>query len=130
MRFFRNNLTAKILMLLVLLTGLMCGQAAEAEIGHSARPKVIEFYASWCEPCLRLDKAMESAQSKYGADVDFVRYNVDDPASLQMVKEFEVCPIPTVVFVDQNGKVQHYSIGCTDQKVIDKGISKISPNLL
>jgi thioredoxin 1 len=126
MRFFLNNMTAKsLLAILVCFTSFMCGQAALAESVHSTKPKVIEFYASWCEPCRRLETVLECSQSKYGSEVDFVRYDVDDPACRNIVEKYEVCPIPTVVFVDTNGQVSDYSIGCTEERVIDKGINKI-----
>lgn len=93
----------------------------------TAKPRVLEFYASWAAPCQKLQPAMDRAKSEYGKDVEFDSYDVDDPAARALVNEYEVCPIPTLIFIDSNNKICGYSIGCTSDRPVRDGIAKILP---
>lgn len=119
---------AGLVALLVTMAFSICGQAQSAEEkSTSDKPKVIEFYASWCEPCRRLQPAMDRARAQYSEEVEFVSVNVDDPKNREMLEEYEVCPIPTLVFVDKQKKVASYAIGCTEDRNVRAGIRKILP---
>ncbi len=93
----------------------------------SQKAKVIEFYASWCEPCKRLQPAMEHARREYGDDLEFVRVNVDDPRNREAIEQYGVCPIPTVIFLDKKENVKAYAVGTSDERNIEAGIRKILP---
>ena len=118
---YKNSVKAFSIMFLLLLTMMLQGAQAK----QTARPKVIEFYASWCEPCRRLQPAMDRVRAEYGTDVEFERVNVDDPASRDIVEKYGVCPIPTVIFEDAEKNVKAYAVGCTEDRNIQSGISKI-----
>ncbi len=93
-----------------------------------ARPKILEFYASWADTCTRLKPCIERLKQQYGDRVEFLSYDVDDPASRPLIEQYEVCPIPTVLFISARNEVVAYSVGCCSQeRVMDKNISKILP---
>lgn len=92
-----------------------------------AKPKVLEFYAAWCEPCKQLKPIMEKAKSDYAGKVDFVSYNIDDPKSERIVDDYEVSLIPTLIFLDGSNQVITYSIGYSGENGLKAGMKKILP---
>lgn len=91
------------------------------------KPTVIDFYASWCKPCKDLTPLLEKAKAQYGDKVKFMKVDVDDPNNEQIVEQYEVSPIPTVVFLNPEGEVITYSIGFAGEQAVSDGIKKILP---
>ena len=95
--------------------------------GKPPAPTVIDFYASWCQPCKKLEQDMGTISQRYGDKVNFMRVDVDDPKNQKMVDQYEISPIPTVIFLNADGEVVDYSIGYSGEKSISRGIEKILP---
>lgn len=93
--------------------------------GEEAKPTVLDFYASWCQPCKQLHPLLEQAKSQYGDRINFMSINVDDPNNDQVVDQFGVSPIPTIVFLNPEGEVVTYSIGFSGEQGLDTGLKKI-----
>lgn len=92
------------------------------------KPTVIDFYASWAQPCKLLKPAMEKARAEYGDRVNFLMVNVDDPNSEDIVDKYEVSPIPTLVFLKADGEVATFSVGFSGEGSVERGIEKILPS--
>lgn len=95
--------------------------------GGPSKPKILEFYAPWCQPCKQLKPFIEKAKNEYAEQVEFVTYNIDDPKSAKIVEDYEVSPIPTLIFLDSTNQVMSYSIGYSGESGIKAGIKKILP---
>jgi thioredoxin-like negative regulator of GroEL len=95
--------------------------------GTVARPVVLDFYASWCQPCRQVQAVLEKAQAEYGSQVEFRRINVDDPSNQSLIDGYEVSPIPTLVFLNSQGDVVSYSIGYGGADSVHQNIKKILP---
>lgn len=88
-------------------------------------PTVIDFYASWCHPCKKLEQDLSTISKQYGDRIRIMRVDVDDPKNEKMMDQYEISPIPTVIFLNTDGEVVDYAIGYSGQKSIDRGIKKI-----
>ena len=101
------------------------GFGRDRAAGKSPTPTVIDFYANWCHPCKKLDQSLTVISKKYGDKIKIMRVDVDDPKNDQIVDQYEVSPIPTVIFLNTDGEVVDYSIGYSGEKGLTKGIQKI-----
>lgn len=60
------------------------------------KPVVIDFWATWCGPCMRLMPVMDELAAKYKDKVNFYKVNVDKEGELRQV--FEANAIPLLIF--------------------------------
>ncbi|MBA3992590.1 MAG: hypothetical protein C0469_03625 [Cyanobacteria bacterium DS2.3.42] len=91
----------------------------------ASKPTVIDFYASWCQPCKQTNTALDKFKEAYGDRVSFMRIDVDDPNNERIIDQYEVSPIPTLVFLNPEGEVVSFTIGFAGEKGIDDSIKKI-----
>ena len=74
------------------------------------KPVIIDFYATWCTPCRELEEVtFHDASVVRQADRDFVMVKVDvtkggNPLHERLLQEYGVKGVPTIVFLDPNGK--------------------------
>ncbi|MEO8946374.1 MAG: TlpA disulfide reductase family protein [Gemmatimonadaceae bacterium] len=109
------------------------------------QPMLIEFWATWCEFCERLEPTMKTVYGKYGSKVQFaaVAVNVNQSPSrvAKHVKErsllypvyydasgkatqaYDVPATSFVVIIDRNGKVAYTGVG--DKQNLDAALRRV-----
>lgn len=65
-------------------------------------PIVIDFWATWCGPCMRMLPEMEKLAEKYKGKVMFYKVNADKEKDL--CNHFGVKALPTMFFIPVGGK--------------------------
>lgn len=70
----------------------------EMVVLKSDRPYVLEFGATWCQPCKRLEPELEKLQAGLNGKVKFGQVDVDSSADL--AAQFGVMGVPTVIVFD------------------------------
>ena len=83
---------------------------------------VVDFYATWCKPCVVIKPVLEEAAAKE-TDIEFVFINVDDYDKTFLKKEFGVIAIPNVQFWTEGKKVD-FVVGATDEPTMITKIIK------
>lgn len=75
---------------------------------ESGKPVVIDFWATWCGPCIKLGPVVEELAEKYSDKVTFGKVNIDE--NDEIAAENRVRNIPTVLFF-KDGEMKERSVG-------------------
>lgn len=90
----------------------------EQEVVGSPVPVVIDFWASWCGPCMMQGPIIEEVAEEMGDKVKVCKVNVDEQPAVAM--EYRIASIPTLVYMNQ-GMFQDRAIGLQDKdSIIEK----------
>ena len=120
------------------------GAAMDLGTMYGEMPVVLEFWATWCPLCKKLEPAMQAARAKYAGKVQFVSVGVPSNQSAEKqkayaekagmggqfvfdkagaaMKAFAVPHTSYVVVIDKSGKVVYTGVGA-DQD-IDAAVMK------
>lgn len=96
-------------------------QTAQEAIA-SGQPVVIDFWATWCGPCIKLGPAVEELAEKYGDKAMIGKLNIDE--NDEVASQFRVRNIPTVLFF-KDGEVKERSVGLVKLADLEEKLMKI-----
>ena len=82
--------------------------ATAKEAIESGKVVVIDFWATWCGPCMKLGPVVEELAEKYGDRAVIGKINIDEESDI--VAENRIRSIPTVLFF-KDGEVKDRSVG-------------------
>ncbi|TKJ39157.1 thioredoxin [candidate division TA06 bacterium B3_TA06] len=85
------------------------------EVLQAKVPVIVDFWASWCQPCKILGPIVEELAKDYDGRARVVKVNVDE--ARELVQIHQVMSIPTVVFFKQ-GQARDRSIGAVPKAIL------------
>jgi len=106
---------------------------------------IVDFFASWCEPCKESFPVMEELKQKFGDKLVIVAVNVDKKkadmdeflqkhpvtftivrdAANKLVNEIKIPTMPSSFVLDQNGKVRSFHRGFKGAETKKKYLEEI-----
>lgn len=96
-------------------------QNFDAEVLSSDVPVLLDFWATWCGPCIAIAPTLDQLASDNAGKLKIGKVNVDNDQALAM--KFGITSIPTLLFF-KDGKVQESVVGSRPkgafQQIIDK----------
>ena len=87
----------------------------DAEVLKSAKPVLVDFFATWCGPCKMLGATIEKAAPKLEGKAKVVKVDVEmapDTAS-----KYGIMSVPSI-FVFKNGNVVEKKVGAMSEDAL------------
>lgn len=89
---------------------------------ESGKPVVIDFWATWCGPCIKLGPVVEELAEKYEGKAIIGKLNIDE--NDEIASENRVRNIPTVLFF-KDGQLAERSVGLVKLSDLEEKLAKI-----
>jgi len=87
-----------------------------------ALPAVVDFWAPWCAPCLRLAPVIDELAEKYAGKVHFYKINIDD--NQQLARDLGISSIPLVALFPNDGTPIKGMMGVQPKDFIESVINE------
>jgi thioredoxin 1 len=89
----------------------------EQIVANSDKPIMIDFWATWCGPCLAIAPVIEEMAHEYEGKAIVAKLDVDSNPNASMA--FGVRNIPTILFF-KDGKVVDKHVGAAPKNILVK----------
>lgn len=93
------------------------------EIINSGKPVVIDFWATWCGPCVRMAPTIDELATEYEGKVVIGKYNVEEESDLST--NYRITSLPTILFFKDGKKTDIRLTGSQTKATINEAIQKL-----
>lgn len=85
------------------------------------QPVIVDFWASWCRPCLMLSPTVEELAREHAGKLKVVKLNVDE--NINTPGKYNIRGIPTLL-IFKGGQVADQVVGAVPKDQIEKVIQR------
>jgi thioredoxin len=75
-----------------------------SEVNKSDIPVLIDFWASWCMPCMMMAPVFEEVSKDYENRIKFVKLSTEDMS--EIASAYEVQSIPSLLLIHKNKEIE------------------------
>ena len=87
----------------------------KAEVLDSKLPVLVDFWAPWCQPCLKVGPVLEALESEFAGKAKFVKVNID--VNDQVASRYSILSIPAL-YVFRAGVQVDQLVGAASKQAI------------
>ncbi len=93
------------------------------EIIESGKPVVIDFWATWCGPCMAMAPVIDKLSEEYEGKAVVGKYNVDEEGDLST--EYRIMSLPTILFFKNGEKTTIRLAGSQTESTLREKIEEL-----
>lgn len=97
-------------------------QSFGEKVLQSENPVIVDFWAPWCTPCLRMAPAFEKLAGEYAGKVTFAKMNTDENQSTP--SRLGIQGIPTMI-IFRGGKEVDRVVGLVPGEVLKRHLDGV-----
>jgi thioredoxin 1 len=94
----------------------------DAVLKSSEHPILVDFSATWCQPCKALAPAIESVAKEYEGRLDVYKLDIDDAP--ETASHFGISGVPTCIFFHGGKEVDRFT-GLRDLRAVREMVEKV-----
>lgn len=94
-----------------------------AEVIESGKPVVIDFWATWCGPCVGMAPTIDALAEEYADKVVIGKYNVDEEGEFASANR--VMSLPTILFYKDGKKTAIRLVGSQSKESLAAKIEEL-----
>ena len=89
----------------------------------SGKPVIIDFWATWCGPCVGMAPTVDKLAEEYADRVVIGKYNTDEETDL--ANEYRIMSLPTLLFFKDGKKTDIRLVGAQTEENLRKNIEAL-----
>ncbi len=97
-------------------------QTFDAEVMQSEQPVLVDFSATWCGPCKKLEPIVHAIAGEYDGRLKVVKVDVDQAPST--AAKFGVMSVPTLLLF-RGGAVKDQVVGLVSKQALADRVDKV-----
>ncbi|MDO9549007.1 MAG: thioredoxin [Candidatus Marinimicrobia bacterium] len=94
----------------------------EQKVLKSDVPVLVDFWASWCMPCLKIAPIVEELSKKYNGKMKFGKVNVENQQAV--AQTYGIRSIPTLL-IYKDGQVVTQIVGMQPKRNLEEKIREV-----
>lgn len=93
----------------------------------SGKPQIVKFSSKLCSDCKKMKGVFEAVMPQYSSTVEVVEYDIEknDKNINDAIDKYNVDLVPTVVYIDKNGKVVRKTEGYIDKHKFETYVKEL-----
>lgn len=97
------------------LSGSKAESATKAHV--NGMPQIIKFSSKLCSDCKKMRGVFEAVMPMYSDKVEVIEYDIEknDKNIDNAINQYDINLVPTIVYIDKNGKVVRKTEGYVDK---------------
>ncbi|XP_066596379.1 thioredoxin, mitochondrial [Prorops nasuta] len=95
----------------------------DERVKNSKVPVIVDFFATWCNPCRMLTPRIESVVAEKQGKIALAKVDIDENSELAL--DYEVGSVPVLIAM-KDGKVLDRMVGLQDTDKIRQFVNKYS----